>query len=84
MGLTANPRDSLVDLSWSSPSYVGPGPMTYHLFRDGSHVWSGTALGYTDAAVTNGVTYSYTVAAENSIGLWSEQHCRERHADGRR
>ena len=68
LGLTANPRDSLVDLSWSPPSYVGPGPMTYHLFRDGSEVWSGTALGCTDDAVTNGVTYSYAVAAENSIG----------------
>jgi fibronectin type 3 domain-containing protein len=69
LGLTANPRDALVDLSWAPPSYVGPGPLTYHLFRDGALIWSGTALGCSDDTVTNGVTYSYTVAAENMIGL---------------
>jgi len=67
-GLTATAGNSLVDLNWTAPSYLGPGTITYHLFRDGTEVWSGTGLGHIDTGLTNFVAYSYTVAARNSIG----------------
>jgi hypothetical protein len=60
--------DGHVSLSWVAPAYSGPGPLLYHLFRDGSVVWNGTALAFEDASVTNGQTYSYSVAASNAIG----------------
>ncbi len=66
--LTAIAGDAYVDLCWVKPSYVGPGTIIYHLFRDGSDVWNGIVLCYTDTAVANSFTYSYTVAAENALG----------------
>jgi fibronectin type 3 domain-containing protein len=68
MGLTAIAGDRLVKLNWTAPSYVGAGTITYHLFRDGAQIWSGTGLAKNDTVVSNGVTYSYSVAASNSIG----------------
>ena len=68
LGLVAQAGNGLVDLNWTAPSYPGPGILTYHLFRDGSEIWNGTGLGYADAGLTNFVSYSYTVAAQNSIG----------------
>ncbi len=67
-GLTATPSSSLIHLNWTAPSYLGPGTISYHLFRDGTLVWSGSALGYDDASVLSFVVYSYMVAAENSFG----------------
>jgi titin len=70
--LTAEGLDGEVTLSWTAPVYTGPGIITYHLFRDGIEVWSGTALTYVDTdAITNGETYLYAVAASNSVG-WGE------------
>ena len=66
--LTATPGNAQVDLNWTAPSYSGPGTITYHLFRDGTEVWSGTTMMYNDAPLTKGVQYSYTVAAQNEIG----------------
>ena len=67
-GLTATPGVSRVNLNWTEPSYVGPGTITYHLFRDGSEVWSGIATAHQDALLTKGVQHSYTVAVQNSLG----------------
>ena len=66
--LHALASDSEVNLSWTAPLYVGPGTIIYHLFRNGSLFWSGTAQTYRDIAVTNGFTYSYKVVASNSLG----------------
>jgi titin len=61
-----------VHLSWAAPDYAGPGILTYHVFRDGEEVWSGTATSCTDTGtLMNGEMYSYTVSASNSIG-WGE------------
>jgi fibronectin type 3 domain-containing protein len=68
LGLHTSVGDSFVDLQWTEPDYSGPGTITYHLFRNGSEIWSGALLSYTDVDVANGVTYSYTVAAQNSVG----------------
>ena len=60
--------NTTVRLSWTAPSYSGPGALTYHLFRDGMLVWSGDALEHDDLDLLNSIEYSYTVAAQNSIG----------------
>ncbi len=67
-GLVVKSGDQFVDLSWTPPSYAGPGTLVYHLFRDGAQIWSGAGLSYNDTTVTNDITYSYKVAAQNSIG----------------
>jgi fibronectin type 3 domain-containing protein len=67
-GLVAMAGNGFVELNWTAPSYPGPGVLTYHLFRDGSLLWSGYGLTHTDSTVTNSVTYSYSVSAQNSIG----------------
>jgi titin len=71
LGFRAMAGDANVTLNWTAPSYLGPGTIMYHLFRDGSEVWSGTGLTYSDTGVTNGITYSYQLAASNSVG-WGE------------
>ncbi len=68
VGLTASADNELVELSWTSPTYSGPGTLTYHLFRDGAEIWNGNSTTYVDFMLTKGVQHSYTVAAENSIG----------------
>jgi large repetitive protein len=70
-GLQAIAGDTFVDLNWTAPSYSGPGTLTYHLFRNGALIWSGNGLEHTDGGLTNDVTYTYKVAAQNSIG-WGE------------
>jgi hypothetical protein len=66
--LRGAPGNAQATLSWDPPSTVGPGDLTYHLFRDNASVWSGSATNYTDTGLTNGLSYSYTVAANNSVG----------------
>ncbi|MDD1756027.1 MAG: fibronectin type III domain-containing protein [Methanomassiliicoccales archaeon] len=66
--LTAVVGDAHVDLNWTAPLYAGPGTLTYHLFRDGALIWSGTSLSFSDASISNGITYSYKAAAQNDNG----------------
>ena len=68
LGFEAIAGDGNVTLDWTTPSYVGPGTIVYHLFRDGSPIWNGTATTYMDTPLMKNVSYSYNVAAENSIG----------------
>jgi hypothetical protein len=67
-GLRALSGDSVVELNWIAPEYAGPGTLTYHLFSNGSEIWSGTELAHSDNTVINGLTYSYSVAGNNSLG----------------
>jgi hypothetical protein len=53
------------------PSYLGPGTISYHLFRNGTLHWSGEALMFNDTSVVNGVSYVYKVVAENEKG-WGQ------------
>ena len=60
-------------VSWTKPADAGTGPITsYAVTRDGSPVATipanASPLQYTDPSVTDGVTYSYTVAAVNEVG----------------
>jgi hypothetical protein len=66
--LMAEAGDAYVQLSWDAPSYIGPGTLTYHLFRNGSLSWSGASLAYNDSNVVNGVTYFYKVTSNNEVG----------------
>jgi fibronectin type 3 domain-containing protein len=68
LDLSASPGNELVELAWSAPSYLGLGTITYHLFRGGALIWSGTSLEHIDAPLVKGVEYSYTVAAQNAVG----------------
>jgi fibronectin type 3 domain-containing protein len=42
--------------------------LTYHLFKEEALLWSGASTAYNDTSVTNEVTYSYIVVAENDVG----------------
>ena len=55
-------------LSWSVPTYSGPGTLIYHLFRDNVLVWSGSDSSQVITGLTNGVTYDFVVSASNDIG----------------
>jgi hypothetical protein len=67
-GLLAQIGNGFVQLNWTAPYYVGPGTLTYHLFRNGQLAYSGIAVEYNDTSAANFVEYSYTVAAQNSVG----------------
>ncbi len=67
-GLTAIAGNHMVTLNWTAPSYVGPGSLTYHLYRNGSILWSGAGISHIDTSTANGFLYTYTVSASNSVG----------------
>ena len=67
-GLNATAGNNSMDINWTLPSYTGPGTVTYHLYRNGSEIWYGTATSYRDEGVEKGIEYNYTVAAQNSVG----------------
>jgi type II secretory pathway pseudopilin PulG/chitodextrinase len=61
-GLTANPGDTEVTLTWTAVTPTSAAPVSgYEIFRDGVSVWSGATTSITDTGLTNGTTYSYTV-----------------------
>ena len=68
LNLHAVAGDGFCALSWAPPSDPGVGGLTYHLFRDSQPIWNGSAISHNDTGVINGITYNYTVAANNSIG----------------
>ena len=63
-GFTATAGDTMVVLSWSAVS----GANIYKIYRGDALVASLTTTSYTNTGLTNGVLYSYTVAAVNSAG----------------
>lgn len=66
LGIAAG--DSALDLNWTAPHYTGPGTVTYHLYRNGTAIWSGTETSHRDENLTRGTEYGYTVTAENQVG----------------
>ena len=64
----ASPGAGFINLNWTAPSYVGPGILIYHLFRDGVEIWNGTATTLNDSGRVNGHAFDYYVAASNSVG----------------
>jgi hypothetical protein len=77
----ATAGDAEVSLTWSAPLDDGGASIDdYVVYRSESPgtetqlTTSGGALNYTDAAVTNGTTYYYTVAAVNSAGTGAQSN----------
>jgi len=64
--LTASTTNLRVDLTWSAP--VSGTPVSYKVYRNSSLLATVSGLTYTDLAVVNGTTYSYTVSALYSEG----------------
>ncbi|MFF8594996.1 PHB depolymerase family esterase [Streptomyces sp. NPDC015220] len=56
--------DTGASLSWAAVS----GAASYNVYRDGTKVASPTGTSYTDAGLSAGSSYSYTVAAVDSAG----------------
>jgi beta-glucanase (GH16 family) len=63
-GLTAEPADRAVALSWSPVA----GADGYQVRRNGVVVANPATTSITDSGLTNGTTYAYSVAAVNSLG----------------
>src|SRR5215831_14530269 len=73
--VTGNPGDSAVALNWSAPGSDGGSPITS--YRVTPYIGStaqtpintgSTATSYTVTGLTNGTTYTFKVAATNSVG----------------
>jgi len=69
-GMLALAGDGNASLSWNAVNYSGPGLLSYHLFRDGTEVWSGQNVSHIDIQLSNGQIYYYNLAATNDVG-WS-------------
>lgn len=63
---TANTYTS-ISLAWNA-STDNVGVTGYRLSRNGTQIYSGTALAYTDTALAEGTTYSYSVVAYDAKG----------------
>lgn len=72
-GLTATPSVSSVALSWTAPTDtggIGLDQATDYIVKRGTTTlgYTGSATSFTDTGVTPATAYTYTVAADNSIG----------------
>lgn len=67
-GLTATAGNQQVNLAWTAV----PGATSYRISRNGVVLATSATASYLDSTVTNGVTYSYTVAAINALGSSAE------------
>ena len=77
MGLTGVANTGSIRMSWPRNNDRDNTRLTYKLRRNNvviytttadSNYWTTTALGYTDAAVTSGTTYTYTLTAADPYG----------------
>jgi chitodextrinase len=71
-GLGASPGDTRVTLSWNA-STDDVGVAGYRVYRNGTQIGSPSATTYTDSGLTDGTSYSYTVAAIDAAGNLSAQ-----------
>ena len=66
-GLTATPANTQVSLTWNTAT-DNVGVTGYRVYRNNTLVASPTTPYYADTGRTNGVSYSYTVAAVDAAG----------------
>jgi fibronectin type 3 domain-containing protein len=69
---SADPGNGFVNLSWAEPFDSGRPITEYFLYRNGTVGPYATLLPdqfwFNDTAVTNGIVYTYTISANNSLG----------------
>ena len=69
MELTAAPGDGRIELSWSPPENDGGAPIDHYvIYHNGTEVKNVTVNSVTITGLTNGESYSFTVAAHNAAG----------------
>jgi hypothetical protein len=69
-GLTATPGDGKVDLAWSLPVDNGGAPIDYYLvYQDDTVVANAAGSSWSITGLQNGQSYSFAIAAHNSIGI---------------
>ena len=69
IGLTAIANDSIIYLSWSAPSSDGGSTIDHYvIYQNGVDVQHVTGTSVTITGLTNGQTYSFKIAANNSVG----------------
>jgi chitodextrinase len=66
--LSASAGAGKVALSWSASSDPDSSVAGYYVLRNGSKVAQVSGTGYTDTAVSNGTSYSYSVEAYDTAG----------------
>jgi Fibronectin type III domain len=68
-GLSADPGNGRVSLGWSAPSSNGGAVIDYYIvYRNGTDIAHQTTNGQIVTGLTNGVSYTFTVAAHNAAG----------------
>jgi hypothetical protein len=68
--LVATGGNTQAVLTWAAPASNGGSAITgYHVYRNGASLTTlGVVLTYTNTGLTNGLTYTYTVAAITAVG----------------
>jgi len=67
--LTATAQSTRVYLSWTAPISSGGSPILSYLIQWGGGYTSATTTSATITGLTNGTSYTFTVAAINSVGF---------------
>jgi hypothetical protein len=72
-GLVATPGNTQMTLSWDAPNNDGGAAIDYYIvYQDGIDVYHTTTTSQIITSLTNGQSYSYTVAAHNLVGIGVE------------
>ena len=68
-GLSADPGNSRISLSWSTPSSNGGAAIDYYIvYKNGTDIAHPTSNSQIIAGLTNGISYTFKVAAHNAAG----------------
>ena len=59
---------SIISLSWSAAIDTGSGVDFYSVYRDGSFLYSTSALSFQDSNLTQSTQYCYTIKATDNLG----------------
>lgn len=68
--LNATPGDGQITLAWSAPTDDGGTPIDYYVvYKNGEDVVHSTTTTIVVTGLANGLSYSFTVAAHNLVGM---------------
>ncbi len=72
-GLTALPGNGQVALNWAAPSFNGGAAIDYYIvYQGGVDVTHVTSMSTTITGLVNGQSYSFAVAAHNTVGIGAQ------------